>query len=276
MAEPINSKGKRIVVFSILVFVVALVGAAIAGGAATGISDLQTHTTVLSANSQVDYVYGAHNNTVTNLSFAAVNGTTTVENDYTYTYQKVVSTTTNNTTTNTTVNATGTGYPVTDYLLTNMTLGEMNLHSVNKLNITTNVAVNATLVIGYGTSYNDFVPISASSYTAKTNTTADFSYKIGPASLTGNQSQYFMFELELSNKSTPATYTISVQTTGIASGLYNYQTGLDIGYVLDGVLILAFAVLTLPHYDLNINKAKPAATVMTVSTKKGGHKKGGK
>ena len=269
MIEPRNSKGKRIVVFSIMVFFVALFGAAIASGAATGISALQTHTTVLSTNSEIDYAYGMHNNTHSALSIATASGVTTVENDYTYTYQ----------TTNATgvkVNATGTGYPVTDYLLTNMTLGEMNLHSVNKLNITTNVAVNATLVIGYGTSYSNFVPISASSYTAKTNTTADFSYVIGPASLTGNQSRYFMFELELSNKSTPASYTISVQATGIASGFYNYQTGLDVGYVLDGVLILVFAVLTLPHYDLNINKAKPAATVMTVPAKKGGRKKGGR
>ena len=87
MAEPINSKGKRIVVFSIMVFVVALVGAAIASGAATGISDLQTHTTVLSSNSEIDYAYGMHNNTHSALSIATASGVTTVENDYTYTYQ---------------------------------------------------------------------------------------------------------------------------------------------------------------------------------------------
>lgn len=257
MGEARNSKGKRIVIFSVLVFFVAMLGAAIASGAATGISSVQTHTTVLSTNSEIDYAYGMHTNgTTAALPIATTAGNTTVTDTYTYSAK----------------NATGvltsyTGYYLKDFLLTNMTLGEMNLHSVNKLNISTDIAVNTTLVIGYGTSYSNFVPISTASYTVKKNTTADFGYAISPADLTGNQSQYFMLELELSNKSTPATYTLSIHTTGIASGLYNYQTGLDVGYVIDGALILVFAVLTIPHYDLNINTAKPAATIMTVPKK---------
>jgi len=256
--ESRGSKGKRIVVFSVLVFFIALFGSAIAGGASAGISSVQPHTLVLSPQNDVNYAYGmSSNGTAKALSIGNVNNTVTVTNEYAYTVKNATG-----------VSTTDYATYLKDFLMTNMTLGEMNLHSVNKLNITTDIAVNATLVIGYGTSYSNFVPISASSYTAKKNTTADFGYAIGPASLTGNQSDYLMMELELSNKSTPPTYSISVHTTGIASGLFNYQTGLDVSYVIDGALILIFAFLTIPHYDVNVKPAPQGMITQKVKVNK--------
>lgn len=261
MAESRQSKGKRIVVFSMLVFFVALLAPAISGSVAQGISNVQTHSLVLQSNDVVDYAYGYISSTnVSKLPIASVDYNTTVTNTHIVEVK----------------NATGalvsqTEEFLTDYLLTNTTIGQMNLHSVNDLNISTNVAVNATAVIGYGTTYSNFVPIASVSYTAKKNTTADFGYAISPAELTGNQSMYLMVEMELSNKSTPATYTIHIATKGVASGLYSYTTGEDVGYVIGGALILIFAFLSIPHYDLSMRSAQNGAVVVG-TRKKGGRR----
>ncbi len=257
------SKGKRVVLFSTLVFLVALIAPAAAAGAAQFTSGLQTHTTVLSTDNVVSYAWGLHVKTTDNysaLTLATASGNTTVTNTYSY-----------QTTNATGVVTTHTVEPTTDYLLTNMTIGEMNLHSVSKYNISTSIAVNTTAILGYGSSYSNFVPIATSAFTAAKNKTADFGYAISPAYLTGNQSMYLMIELEMSNKSTPASYTIGLHANGVASGLFGYQTGEDVGYVIGGISILVFAFLSMPYYDLQVRQSKMGAmTVPKTGKKKGG------
>ena len=159
MGESKQHKGKRILVFAFLAFIVAILGISAAGYVSVGIADLQHHSTVLQSNSVIINDYGKNaNSSYQKLLLSSVNGTSTIVNDY---YAD---------------NATH--YYNPDYLISNVTVAQLNNHAIDSMDFTSNLHGNVSIFVGYGTNYSNFVAFSLIS-AGKNNTSASVS--IGPA-----------------------------------------------------------------------------------------------
>ena len=234
MGESKQHKGKRILVFAFLAFLVAILGISAAGYTSVGIADLQHHNTVLQSNSVIVNDYGKGITSYQKLLLASVNGTATIANDY---YAGNL-----------------THYYNPDYLISNVTVAQLNNHAVDSLNFTSNLHGNVSIYVGYGTNYSNFVAFSVIS-AGKNNTTSTVS--IGPAQLTGTQTDYLMFEVSFAKNVTYASYTIHFTLNGVTSSLGSYVVGEDVGYAMSGSLLFVFGALAIPHYDgSNITSSK--------------------
>ncbi len=240
MTESKKHKAKRIVVFAFLGFLVAILGVAAAAGTTQAAAGVQHHSTVLQSESVIieDWGHNPVNGTYQELPISSTNGTTTVFNDFTVTHKS-------GNTTNVT-----TDYYAPDYLLTNVTVNQMNVYAVNNISITTSMGGNVTATIGYGSSYRDFTPIASTSASVKGNST--FSYQIMPSELTGNQSSYLMIEFGFGKNTNFGSYTVFTTIRGVPSTDINYVTGEDVGYAITGTLLFAFGFLAVPHYDTSL------------------------
>jgi hypothetical protein len=227
LGESKRHKGKRILVFSFLAFLVAILGISAAGYISIGVADLQHHNTVLQSNSVVIDDYGKNiDSTYQKLLLSSVNGTSTVVNDY--------------------FADNATHYYNPDYLITNVTIAQLNNHAVNAINFTSNLHGNVSVFVGYGTNYSNFVAFAKISG-GKNSTIASVS--IGPSQLTGSQTSYLMFEVSFAKNVTFPSYTVHFSLNGVTSSLGSYVVGEDVGYALSGTLLFAFGILAIPHYD---------------------------
>ena len=248
--ESKKSKGKRLIVFAILGIVVTLFFGAIAGGLAQGAASTQTHAIVLGQDSAVNYAWGQN---ATSKEYSALpiatasasNGTymTTITNTY---YAKII---------NSTGVVTGYRYDTVNILSTNLTLGLMNTYAVDKVAFaTTGLSGNVTAVLGDGTSYSNFEPVSAYTVTKANKTLQNLTFAVSPAMITGNQSSDMMLELEFSNYSI-TTYTVNPSVTGIHSTLFGYTTAEDIGYVTATGLLVVSVFFVIPFHDVSFSNA---------------------
>ncbi|MEM0134506.1 MAG: hypothetical protein QXU18_04670 [Thermoplasmatales archaeon] len=225
--ETKGHKGKRILLFGLLAFLVAILGISASGYAATGIADLQAHATVLTNESIIIGDYGiAQNGSVHKMLLSNSNGTAYITDDY--------------------LAGNGTGYYSPDYLISNVTVADLNAHAVNNISIVSNLYGNVTLEMGYGSSPSNFVAIGQF---VVGNTTTQSSLAVSPADLTGNQSSYLMFKVEFGKGASFGAYTIHFTTKGIKSTSFGYMTGEDVGYSVSGALLFIFGIMALPHYD---------------------------
>ena len=230
MGESKQHKGKRILVFAFLAFLVAILGISAAGYTSVGIADLQHHSTVLQSNSVIVNDYGKlSNSSYEKLLLSSVNGTSTVVNDY--------------------FADNATHYYNPDYLVSNVTVAQLNNHAINALDFTSNLYGNVSIYVGYGTNYSNFVAFSLIS-AGKNNTSSSIS--ISPAELTGSQTDYLMFEVSFAKNVTYASYSVHFTLNGVSSSLGSYIVGEDVGYALSGSLLFAFGILAIPHYDSGI------------------------
>ena len=230
MGESKQHKGKRILVFAFLAFLVAILGISAAGYTSVGIADLQHHSTVLQSNSVIVNDYGKlSNSSYEKLLLSSVNGTSTVVNDY--------------------FADNATHYYNPDYLVSNVTVVQLNNHAINALDFTSNLYGNVSIYVGYGTNYSNFVAFSLIS-AGKNNTSSSIS--ISPAELTGSQTDYLMFEVSFAKNVTYASYSVHFTLNGVSSSLGSYIVGEDVGYALSGSLLFAFGILAIPHYDSGI------------------------
>lgn len=227
MGESKQHKGKRILVFAFLAFLVAILGISAAGYTSVGIADLQHHSTVLQSNSVIVNDYGKTiNSSYQKLLLSSVNGTSTVVNDY--------------------FADNATHYYNPDYLVSNVTVAQLNNHAINTLDLASNLHGNVSIYVGYGTNYSNFVAFSLIS-AGKNNTSTSVS--IGPAQLTGDQNAYLMFEVSFAKNVSYASYTIHFTLSGVSSSLGSYIVGEDVGYALSGSLLFVFGILAIPHYE---------------------------
>ena len=227
MGESKQHKGKRILVFAFLAFIVAILGISAAGYVSVGIADLQHHSTVLQSNSVIINDYGKNaNSSYQKLLLSSVNGTSTIVNDY---YAD---------------NATH--YYNPDYLISNVTVAQLNNHAIDSMNFTSNLHGNVSIFVGYGTNYSNFVAFSLIS-AGKNNTSASVS--IGPAQLTGDQNSHLMLEVSFAKNISFASYTVHFTLNGVSSSLGSYVVGEDVGYALSGSLLFVFGFLAIPHYE---------------------------
>lgn len=268
--ESKKSKGKRLIVFAILGIAVTLFFGAIAGGLAQGTASMQTHTLILGSDSAADYAWGQNAtskayNALPIATTAADNGTyrTTVTNTY---YAKI---------TNSTGVVTGYKYDTVNILDTNLTLGLMNTYAVDKVAFaTTGLSGNVTAVLGDGTSYSNFEPISAYTVDKVNHTLQNLTFSITPALITGNQSSDMMLELEFSNY-TITTYTVNPSVTGIHSTLFGYTVAEDVGYVIATGLLAVSVFFVIPFHDVSFSNAYGRMNQVVGSVKRKG-KKGSK
>ncbi len=226
--------------FAFLAFLVAILGVAAASGITQAAAGVQHHSNVLQSESVIvgDWGHNPVNGTYQKLPISSTNETTTVFNDFTVTHKS-------GNVTNVT-----TDYYGPDFLLTNVTVNQMNVYAVNNISIATSMSGNVTATIGYGSSYRDFTPFATSSASAKGNST--FSFQIMPSELTGNQSSYLMIEFGFGKNASFASYTVSTTISGIPSTDINYVTGEDVGYAIAGTLLFVFGFLAVPHYDTSL------------------------
>ena len=225
--ESKQHKGKRILIFAFLAFLVAILGISSAGYISVGLADLQHHNTVLGSSSVIVNDYGKNvNSSYQKLLLSSVNGTSTIVNDY---YS-------NN----------ATQYFNPDYLVTNVTIAQLNNHAVNLVSLASDLRGNVSIYLGYGTSYSNFVAVSEFE-TGLNNTSSSVS--VGPAQLTGNQSSYMMFEISFGKNATFASYSVHFTLNGITSPEGSYTVGEDVGYAMSGTMLFIFGFLAIPHYE---------------------------
>ena len=136
------------------------------------------------------------------------------------------------------------------FVQTNLTMGELNDFSVNKLVLNLAYSGNITEEIGFGTNSSNFIPVvSVSSFNV-----TETDYAISPQYLTGNQSQDLMFEFISNN----TAYSISFQVYG-DNGLHTIfgpLTAEEIGYVFGGTVIFGLAAAAGIFYDLDFGRKK--------------------
>jgi hypothetical protein len=269
--ESKKSKGKRLIVFAILGIVVTLFAGAVAGGLAQGAASTQTHAIIQGSNSAVDYAWGQNASSkaydaLPIATSAASNGTykTTVTNTY---YAKI---------TNSTGFVTGYKYDTVNILSTNLTLGIMNTYAVDKVAFaTTGLSGNVTAVLGDGTSYDNFEPVSAYTVDKANHTLQNLTFSITPAMITGNQSSYMMLELEFSSYNI-TTYTVNPAVTGIHSTLFGYTVAEDIGYVAATGLLVVSVFFVIPFHDVSFSNAYGRMNQVVSSARKRSGGKGSK
>jgi len=231
---------------------VTLLGVAIAGSLAQGTASLETHTSVLQGNAVIvsDYGYNAHNGTYNKLLNAKVNSTNTISNSY--------------------IVSGNISYFNPDYLITNMTVGQLNAHAVNKITVATDMSGNVTMIMGSGTSYNNFVPIASSDLNVKYHS---FNFSITPAELTGLQSSYIIYEVTFGNNTKIASYTVTTTVNGISSTISNYVTSQDVAYAVSGVLLFVFGFFAIPFHESSI--ILPTQSENLIAPKKFRKRRGG-
>jgi hypothetical protein len=214
--ETAKSKGKRgiaTLAFGLFIVILAPAIGSLTGHALISNSD---NSHVLAPNSVTQFIF---NSSGSGIAFAEINGTVTFD------------------------------MPVNQsvaYVLTNVTVGEMNDYSVSRMAelFGSPVFVNETL--GFGTNSSNFQPFL--NVTASNTTQENVS--VGPQYLTGNQSSYLMFRL--SGKETSYSFSFSLYGNNQFSFLGPFA-GEQVAYLIAGIMIIGAAALQAPWYDLEVN-----------------------
>ncbi len=237
--ETKKHKGKRIIFFGLLAFFVVLLVIPVAGAVAQGAAGVETHSTVLQSNAVVSNDWGYNNvvGTYSTLLNAKTNYTNTISNTFT-----------------TTVNKSGNLTSVTNYfnpdiLLTNVTVAQLNAHSVDSISIATDLYGNITMTLGTGSSYKNFIPFAAIG-SGKTN--AVFNFTLYPFELMGNQSSYLMYEIAFGNNTNIASYSITSTIHGVVSTAVNYMITEDAAFAVGGTLLFVFGFFAIPFHSASI------------------------
>ena len=138
----------------------------------------------------------------------------------------------------------------TSYIETNLTVAELNDFAVEKIVLNLAYSGNITERLGFGTNGSNFLPVISVNVHNVTRT----NFTIQPQYVTGNQTQYLMFQL-ISNDS---AYSFSIQAYG-NSGLqtmFGPIAGEDIGYALGGTVIFVLSGVAAIFYDIDFRRKK--------------------
>ena len=133
---------------------------------------------------------------------------------------------------------------------TNLTMGELNDFSVDKLVLYLAYSGNITEEFGFGTNSSNFVP----AVIVSTQNVSQTNFTVAPQYLTGNQSQDLMFKFISNN----TAYSFSFQVYG-NNGLHTIfgpLTAEEIGYVFSGTVIFGLAAVAGVFYDLDFGRKK--------------------
>lgn len=244
---------KRFVLFSFIGVILAFSALPFGVAAASGISGHGT-STVLTSQGQPDYALGVNGTIVKALPVSADAAThyTSITNEI-----ETNSKTVNNTTTF------SYSYLSENVLFTNATSLELNDHSVNKVSLNLKIKGNATVDLGLGnlitnTSYT-FSPILQNSVSAK-NDTANTSFVLSAADLTGNGSTVLMVQINFANATANSLYSVSVNLTGTSGSSPWYLAGESAAYLFGGGILFIAGFMVLPFHDFTITKMTAPVT----------------
>lgn len=257
ITEKPKTKLKRFVFFSFLAVIVAILALPIGSSLSQGLSG--HGSSELYANQVAFAALGLNNGTSTALPFSLVNGTATISNTYIVAGAN-----------NTTVYA---NYG-TDYIVSNISMNQLNEHSVNQYFSAISQASNLTTILGFGTYSNTangtslkFTPLLSGNFTGH-NGTANISFTLNPAMLTENSTDVLILEIQNVNAS---SFSFSGYVVGTSQSQPWYLVGENSAYIAGGILLFAFGFLAMPHHDISIKKAREP--LMRGPTKKTGGKK---
>ena len=217
--ETAKGKGRRFFIALIVFVVLAFASIPAFAGLGSGIADRST-SVVLPAESHVLYVY--------NVSGSGIPyGQSNTSVSYDMPVNETVS-----------------------YVQTNLTMGELNDFSVDKLVLYLGYSGNLTEELGFGTNSSNFVP----AVVVSTENVSQTNFTVAPQYLTGNQSQDLMFKFISNN----TAYSFSFQVYG-DNGLHTIfgpLTAEEIGYVFSGTVIFGLAAVAGVFYDLDFGRKK--------------------
>jgi hypothetical protein len=138
----------------------------------------------------------------------------------------------------------------TAYLVTNITVEQMQASTVSALIVSTNYAGNSTVTFGLGTQASNFVPYEELSVADA----YQVSLPISPAYLTGNGSQQAMVEIQ--SGATSLTVSIAAHGNTGLSSWFGPAVAEDIAYIFGGFVILILAIVAMPWADIDIRRFK--------------------
>lgn len=256
ITEKPKTKLKRFVFFSFLAVIVAILALPIGSSLSQGLSG--HGSSELYANQAAFAALGQNNGTSNALPFSMINGTATISNTYMVAGAN-----------NTTVYA---NY-ATDYIVSNISMNQLNEHSVNAYNAYISPASNLTAILGFGTYSNTangtslkFTPLLSGNFTGHNNT-VNVSFALNPAELTENSTDVLILEIQNVNAS---SFSFAGYVIGTSQSQPWYLVGENAAYIAGGLLLFAFGFLAVPHIDLKVSKAKE---VIKRTTKKSGSRK---
>lgn len=246
MTESPKSKGQRFILFAVLAVIVALFVVPLGAYGSSYISG-SSHSVILEKQSVPLTVWGEKANNTTNvrLPFSVVNYTSTITSDYSYLNA---------------TNQTKVGYYATNYILTNVTIGELNLHDANKYIVQLAVGANISAILGYGSEISNstfsFSQMATASLKGNASQYGNLTFNLTPAMLTGNQSSQIIVELQFGSKSSVATYSEIAFGEGSTSVTNSLLTGENVAYAFGGTLLFISGFLAMPWHDISIRRMR--------------------
>ena len=212
-----KSKGRRLIIVSVILFVFIFVAPFMGGAIGHDLVSLHDDSSVLSSSSSVVYVRDPSGA----IPFAVENNTATYDANST-----------------------------TVYLVSGMTVAQLNQYAVSKVRLGTSFGTyNVTIGTGTDTSFS---PLA----TFHVLNTTDLSIKIIPSYLTGNQSNHLEFEITV-----PAieTQSVSIQAFGdnTAGAIFGPAVLLDGTYIVAGLIAGFATIFGLGFVDIDVSRLKP-------------------
>lgn len=259
MPETNKSKLKRFIFFSFLAVIVAMVALPIGSAASQMISGHGTSHIFRAASAPVQG-WGETGTGYNSLSIAVatMNNTTSaiVGNSY-----EVLNG--NNSTMH---------FFSNDYLLSNVSLSQLNDHSANRFIFEIAAASSGNVTIGYGHAIGNtsfvFHPLESVAFSGNATNLTAVNFALTPALESENGT--LMYEVQFSNATSVSTYTVSGYAIGTQSAQPWYAVGESAGYLLGGSLLFISGIFALPHMDINVSKH---VEVVRKVTRKTGPKK---
>lgn len=153
-------------------------------------------------------------------------------------------------------NTTVPNYYSAAYLMSNLTVSQLNSHSANKFVFEIKTASAGEISIGFGNVTNtsiEFFPIANGSFAAGGANYSEVSFNLTPQLLTSNGN--LEYKVQFSNASAVPSYSVEAYAIGQNSAQPWYFLGQNMGYVLAIVTMLPLGFGVLPHHDTTIQKA---------------------
>jgi hypothetical protein len=212
-----KSKGRRLIIVSVILFVFIFVAPFMGGAIGHDLVALNDNSPVLSSSSSVVYVRDPSGA----VPFAVANNTATYDANST-----------------------------TVYLVSGMTVAQLNQYAVSKVKLDTSFGTyNVTIGTGTDTSFS---PLA----TFQVVNTTDMSIKIIPSYLTGNQSDHLEFKITVPSIE---TQSVSIQAYGdnTAGAIFGPAVLLDGTYIVAGLIAGFATIFGLGFVDIDVSRLKP-------------------
>lgn len=209
-----KSKGRRLIIVSVILFVFIFVAPFMGGAIGHDIVELHDNSSVLTSSSGVIYVRDSYGG----VPFAVSGNSATYDANTS-----------------------------TVYLVSGLTVAELNQYAVSSIKLDTSMGTY-NVTIGTGTD-SSFAPL-ATFHVVKTT---DYAIKILPSYLTGNQSDHLEFEITVPAVQTQ-TVSIQAYGDNTAGAIFGPAVLLDGTYIVAGLIAGFATVFGLGMVDIDVSR----------------------